>query len=102
MNKNFQILHKLKQVIKDKRNASPSSSYTAGLFEQGKEKIANKFGEEAFETVTAFLSQTKNDLSQETADLIYHLFVLLESAEVDFDNVTQILEERMKENSKND
>lgn len=100
MNKNFQILQRLEQVIKEKKNASPSNSYTATLFEKGKEKIANKFGEEAFETVTAFLSQTKNDLSEETADLIYHLFVLLESAEVDFEKVLQILEERMKEDGK--
>ncbi len=100
MNKNFQILQRLEQIIKEKKNASPSNSYTATLFEKGKEKIANKFGEEAFETVTAFLSQTKNDLSEETADLIYHLFVLLESAEVDFEKVLQILEERMKEDGK--
>lgn len=94
---NLEVLEKLENIIKTKKNQDPNSSYTASLFKKGKIKIANKLGEEAFETVTAFLSQNKEDLSQETADLIYHLFVLLEFSKVDFDSVLKVLNERMKE-----
>ena len=97
MNDNLEVLEKLENIIKTKKNQDPNSSYTASLFKKGKIKIANKLGEEAFETVTAFLSQNKEDLSQETADLIYHLFVLLEFSKVDFDSVLKVLNERMKE-----
>ena len=97
MNDNLEVLEKLENIIKTKKNQDPNSSYTASLFKKGKIKIANKLGEEAFETVTALLSQNKEDLSQETADLIYHLFVLLEFSKVDFDSVLKVLNERMKE-----
>ncbi len=99
MNNNLEVLEKLENIIKTKKNQDPNSSYTASLFKKGKQKIANKLGEEAFETVTAFLSQNKEDLSEETADLIYHLFVLLEFSKVDFDCVLQVLNNRMKEKS---
>ena len=99
MNNNLEVLEKLENIIKTKRNHDPNSSYTASLFKKGKQKIANKLGEEAFETVTAFLSQNKEDLSEETADLIYHLFVLLEFSKVNFDSVLQVLNKRMKEKS---
>lgn len=99
MNNNLEVLEKLENIIKTKRNQDPNSSYTARLFKKGKQKIANKLGEEAFETVTAFLSQNKEDLSDEIADLIYHLFVLIEFSEVDFDSVLQVLNKRMKEKS---
>ena len=99
MNNNLEVLEKLENIIKTKKNQDPNSSYTASLFKKGKQKIANKLGEEAFETVTAFLSQNKEDLSEEIADLIYHLFVLIEFSEVDFDSVLQVLNNRMEEKS---
>ena len=96
---NLEVLEKLENIIKTKKDQDPNSSYTASLFKKGKQKIANKLGEEAFETVTAFLSQNNEDLSEETADLIYHLFVLLEFSKVNFDSVLQVLNKRMKEKS---
>ena len=66
------------------------------MFLNGKIKIANKFGEESIETISAFLNQEKKDLCEETADLLYHLFVLLEHADVSLDDITKILEKRMK------
>tara|TARA_X000000950_G_C13807186_1_gene616087 strand:- start:321 stop:617 length:297 start_codon:yes stop_codon:yes gene_type:complete len=95
MNENLQTLEKLIVAIKNKKNSDPNYSYTAKLFEEGKVKIANKLGEEAVETISAFLSQKKDDICQETADLIYHLLVLLEYAEINFEEITQILENRM-------
>ena len=62
----------------------------------GKEKIANKVGEEAVETITAFLLEKKNETIEESADLIYHLFVLLECSKISIEDVCDVLESRMK------
>lgn len=96
MSEKFKILDKLIDTIKKSKNFDPSTSYTAKLFLNGKIKIANKFGEESIETISAFLNQEKKDLCEETADLLYHLFVLLEHADVSLDDITKILEKRMK------
>ena len=74
MNINKDIISQLSKTISAKRNQNPKESYTAKLFEKGKVKIANKLGEEAIETVSAFLSQSNNEIKEEVADLIYHLF----------------------------
>lgn len=96
MSEKFKILDKLIDTIKKSKNFDPSTSYTAKLFLNGKIKIANKFGEESIETISAFLNQEKKDLCEETADLLYHLFVLLEHADVSLNDITKILEKRMK------
>ena len=75
----------------------PRNSYVSKLIKKGKVKIANKLGEEAFETVSAFLSQEKNDILEESADLIFHLMVLLEYSDLSFDDVLAILKKRMKD-----
>lgn len=75
----------------------PENSYVSKLIKKGKVKIANKFGEEAFETVSAFLSQEKDNILEESADLIFHLMVLLECSDLSFDDVLKILEKRMKD-----
>lgn len=98
MNEKLDVLNKLAMIIKSNKNKKFEDSYTARLFDKGKEKIANKFGEESFELTTAFLSQTKKDLTEETADLIYHLLVLLEYSDIKLDQVLEILEDRMKKN----
>lgn len=96
MSEKFKILDKLLDNIKKRKNSNPSTSYTAKLFLNGKVKIANKFGEESIETISAFLNQEKKDLIEETADLLYHLFVLLEHADVSLSDITKVLEKRMK------
>ena len=96
MKNKSKVLDELMERIKIKKNSSPITSYTASLFKKGNEKIANKFGEEAFETVTAFLSQGRNEIVEETADLIFHLFILLEKADVSPDEVWDVLKKRMK------
>ena len=96
MSEKFKILDKLIHTIRKSKNSDQSSSYTAKLFLNGKIKIANKFGEESIETISAFLNQEKKDLCEETADLLYHLFVLLEHADVSLNDITKILEKRMK------
>ena len=69
------VLEDLYRTVADKKNADPNDSYTAQLFKGGASTIANKVGEEAFETVIAALTQP-DQVVDESADLLYHLIVL--------------------------
>ena len=93
---NDKILEKLTVIIKKRKASLPNNSYVASLFKKGNVKIANKVGEEAVETISAFLAQEKIDLIEESADLIFHLLILLEDAGVSFEEVLKVLEERME------
>ena len=66
------VLHDLYLKIKERKQASPSASYSAMLFERGTDHICQKVGEEAVETVISALRGTKRELVGESADLIYH------------------------------
>ena len=94
MDKN--IILELEKIIKKRKKSSDTSSYVCNLFNKGKVKIANKLGEEAVETISAFLSEGKEELLEESADLIFHLLILLEAANVSIDEVLLILKKRMK------
>ncbi|MAY90260.1 MAG: phosphoribosyl-ATP diphosphatase [Rickettsiales bacterium] len=96
METKVKVLNQLIKIIKEKKNYSSDLSYTAKLFSKGKVKIANKVGEEAIEVISAFLSQEKKDVAEETADLIFHLFVLLEYAGISPEEVWKVLQKRMK------
>jgi len=78
-----QILDRLFAVIESRRGGDAGSSYTARLFDEGTQKIAQKFGEEAFETVIAALGDDPKALPRESADLLYHLLVLWAARKVD-------------------
>lgn len=71
-----QILNALYDTIEDRKGADPKDSYTAKLFARGIEKIAQKTGEEAVETVIAAVGQDREAVIAESADLLYHLLVL--------------------------
>jgi phosphoribosyl-ATP pyrophosphohydrolase len=70
------ILDRLYKVIESRKGADPSKSNTARLFAKGTEKIAQKLGEEAVETVIEGVRGKKRELAAESADLLYHLLVL--------------------------
>ncbi len=70
------ILDQLFATIASRKGGDPASSYTAKLFAEGRGKIARKFGEEAVETTIAALSEGKDRVASESADLLYHLLVL--------------------------
>ena len=91
-----EILFKLAEIIKQRSQDLPDDSYVASLFKKGKVKIANKLGEEAFETVSAFLSEGKVELLEESADLIFHLLILLEYSNLNIEDVLNVLKKRMK------
>lgn len=69
-------LTRLWRVIKSRHGADPQTSYTARLFARGRTKIAQKLGEEAVEAVIEGVRGDKAKLVGESADLLYHLFVL--------------------------
>src|SRR5436853_3760603 len=69
-------LERLWRVIESRRGADPETSYTAKLFSRGREKIAQKLGEEAVEAVIEGVKGDRKALIGESADLLYHLLVL--------------------------
>jgi len=89
-------LEKLAATIKTRRGASAEGSYTKRLLDQAPAKPAQKLGEEAVEVVVAALVQDKQALVGETADLLYHLLVVLESRDVTLADVYGELERRME------
>jgi phosphoribosyl-ATP pyrophosphohydrolase len=70
------ILDRLYKVIESRKGGDPSRSNTARLFAKGTEKIAQKLGEEAVETVIEGVRGKKKELAAESCDLLYHLLVL--------------------------
>jgi len=71
-----QVLDRLFEVIESRRGGDAGASYTARLFDEGTEHIAQKLGEEAIETVIAAVGGDADALARESADLLYHLLVL--------------------------
>jgi len=87
-------LKRLEQVIAERRNDAPDTSYVASLNAKGIEKIAQKLGEEAVEAVIASLSGSREDLVGESADLLFHLIVLLQARRINLDEVLAELDRR--------
>jgi phosphoribosyl-ATP pyrophosphohydrolase len=90
----FDQLSALARDIAEKAKASPETSYTAKLLSKGIEKCAKKFGEEAVELALATVQGRREETVKETADVLYHLFVLLQAAGVSPDDVMQELKRR--------
>jgi len=87
-------LHTLEQTIRQRRSADPSTSYVAKLAARGRAKIAQKVGEEAVETVIAAMADDHAEIVGESADLIFHLMMLLADMDVPFDAVLDELDRR--------
>jgi phosphoribosyl-ATP pyrophosphohydrolase len=92
---NNDVLRRLAATIKDRRDARPEDSHTRRLLDGAPIKPAKKLGEEAVEVAIAALAQDKKALIAETADLLYHLLVVLESRHIPLDDVLDELERRM-------
>ncbi|NWK94148.1 phosphoribosyl-ATP diphosphatase [Sphingobium lactosutens] len=87
-------LQTLEQTIRQRRNADPSASYVAKLAAKGRAKIAQKVGEEAVETVIAAMADDRDGAIGESADLIFHLMMLLADLDISFDAVLDELDRR--------
>ena len=88
------MLDQLEAIIRDRRRHPTTGSYTCRLFQEGREKIAQKVGEEAVEVLVAALRQSRDEQLDELADLFYHTLVLMVDLGVSLDDVKQRLRER--------
>ena len=88
------MLDELKVLIRNRQNEMPEGAYTTYLFEEGVDKICKKVGEEAAEVIIAAKNRDAEELAMETADLFYHVMVLLQEQGVDLDQVMAVLKER--------
>lgn len=70
-------IEELYRIIEDRKKNMPKNSYVASLFSNGKDRIIQKVGEEATEVVIAAKNKDRQEVISETADLLFHLLVLL-------------------------
>lgn len=96
MTEHEHIIDDLYQILLERKEADPSSSYVASLYKDGIEKITRKLGEESTETIIEALSerQDKTALANESADLLFHLMVLWAYKNITPDEVFHVLEKR--------
>lgn len=87
-------LHQLEQTIRQRRDADPAASYVARLTAKGRAKIAQKVGEEAVETVIAAMADDRPGAVGESADLLFHLLVLLADLDISLEAVLDELDRR--------
>ncbi len=92
----YTFIADLEQLIASRKGADPSSSYTASLYNKGIKRIAQKVGEEGVETALAATVTDLEELKNESADLMYHLLVLLQASGLSMQDVVGILRERHK------
>lgn len=90
------MLDELFQIIEDRKKQQPSGSYTAQLMASGENKILRKIGEETLEVIFAAKDEGDQRLVEESADLIYHLWVLLSYKGLQLDQVKAELSSRHK------
>lgn len=87
-------LSDLEQIVAERAKASPDESYTAKLIARGMEVAAKKLGEEAVEAVIAAVTADREHLVAESADVLYHLLVVLKAANIPLDEVMAELQRR--------
>ncbi|MGD6842890.1 bifunctional phosphoribosyl-AMP cyclohydrolase/phosphoribosyl-ATP diphosphatase HisIE [Bacillus infantis] len=90
----YSILAELEQVIEQREKERPEGAYTTYLFEKGVDKILKKVGEESAEVIIAAKNRDQEELKWESADLLYHLLVLLREQKLPFKEVLGVLKER--------
>jgi phosphoribosyl-ATP pyrophosphohydrolase/phosphoribosyl-AMP cyclohydrolase len=88
------FLGQLEAVIEQRISERPEGSYTARLFAQGPKRIAQKVGEEGLEVALAAAAETDDKVVSESADLLFHLLVLLRSRGIAFEKVVAELAAR--------
>lgn len=88
------FLQVLQDIIRSRKESPSQESYTSSLFQSGLNKIAQKVGEEAVEVVIEATNQDRAQLQEESADLIFHLMVLLEQQGTSLKEVVEVLRAR--------
>jgi phosphoribosyl-ATP pyrophosphohydrolase/phosphoribosyl-AMP cyclohydrolase len=88
------FLAQLETLIAKRDEERPEGSYTTQLFKSGIKRISQKVGEEGVETALAAVSGDLEEIRNESADLLYHLLVLLRASGVSLAEVNQVLRDR--------
>ena len=88
------FLAELERLLAERKSADPDSSYTARLYAKGTKRIAQKVGEEGVEVALAAMAKDREELINESADLLYHLTVLLQNEGLTLADVVTRLKER--------
>lgn len=94
MQNKWHTLERLESLLAERKKADPESSYVAKLYAKGSHKIAQKVGEEAVEAAMAVAADDNAELIKESADLLFHLMVLLEARDLNLDDVAAELARR--------
>jgi phosphoribosyl-ATP pyrophosphohydrolase len=90
------MIDELYQTILARKGSKPEGSYTASLFEKGEDEILKKIGEESVEVILAAKAQGNARLTEEVADLTYHVLVLLAARGLTPADIASELEKRKK------
>ncbi|MGR9048853.1 bifunctional phosphoribosyl-AMP cyclohydrolase/phosphoribosyl-ATP diphosphatase HisIE [Halobacillus faecis] len=90
----YQILDELQTVLAERKATLPEGSYTSTLFQEGVDRIAKKIGEEAGEVIIAAKNDDPEEIALESADLLFHLLLILTDRQVPLDDVLDVLEKR--------
>lgn len=90
------VLERLNITLSDRFEERPEHSYTTYLYGKGIDKILKKVGEESTEVIIAAKNGDRTELSEEMADLLYHILVMLISLGYDYKDAIKVLRERMK------
>ncbi|WP_438997045.1 bifunctional phosphoribosyl-AMP cyclohydrolase/phosphoribosyl-ATP diphosphatase HisIE [Candidatus Puniceispirillum sp.] len=91
------FLDRLGALIRQRHATMPAGSYTTSLFEAGKARIAQKVGEEGVELALARMKDDKAEMANESADLLFHMMVLLEDADLSLADAISVLQDRHKQ-----
>lgn len=90
------FLNDLFELIKKRKTELPEGSYTTSLFKSGADRIIQKVGEEAIETVIAAKNRNRTDVINEVSDFIYHLLVMLAEQNIELEEIAANLSKRHK------
>ena len=96
LGKSQAFYNKLYQIIVDRKEMPKMNSYTSNMLKKGIDRIGKKVIEEAGEVVIAGKNEDKEEIIYETADLIYHLFILLVLYNISLEDIDNELKERHK------
>lgn len=93
-NDEINFLGRLNDLIYDRKKNLPEGSYTSELFNSGSDRIIQKVGEEAVEVLIAVKNKSRKEIVYESADLLYHLMVMLADNDIKLSDVVDELESR--------
>jgi len=88
------MFDELYEIIEERKREQPTGSYTCQLIDGGEDLILRKIGEESLEVIFAAKGEGDRRLVEESADLIYHLFVMLASKGISLEEIKNELKER--------